>query len=92
MRRFGSKPAEKSGQNIPKYRCRTTIAEPVGETLAELPFIGDQVVCLSHDQAGGEAGRKEGSSCPASGGATLLELAGSCDRSISKMLRATRAA
>src|SRR6516225_3027420 len=22
------------------------------ETLAELPFIGDQVVCLSHDQAG----------------------------------------
>ena len=21
------------------------------ETLAELPFIGDQVVCLSHDQA-----------------------------------------
>jgi len=29
------------------------------ETRAELPFIGDQVVCLSHDQAGGEAGRKE---------------------------------
>jgi hypothetical protein len=21
------------------------------ETLAELPFIGDQLVCLSHDQA-----------------------------------------
>src|SRR5215472_6897392 len=27
MRRFGSKPAKKSGQNIPKNRCRTTIAE-----------------------------------------------------------------
>jgi len=51
MRRFGSKPAEKSGQNIAKNRCRTTIAEPIGETLAELPFIGDQVVCVSHDQA-----------------------------------------
>jgi hypothetical protein len=38
----------KSGKNIPKNRCRTTIAEPIDETLAELPFIGDQVVCLSH--------------------------------------------
>src|SRR6516225_5091463 len=28
-------------------------------TRAELHFIGDQVVCLSHDQAGGEAGRRE---------------------------------
>src|SRR5215472_12381112 len=27
MRRFGSKPAKKSGQDIPKNRCRTTIAE-----------------------------------------------------------------
>ena len=45
-----------AGQNIPKNRCRTTIAEPIGEPLAELPFIEDQVVCLSHDQAGGEAG------------------------------------
>ena len=44
-------PAKKSGQNIPKNRCRTTIAERMVETLAELPFIGDQVVCLSHDQA-----------------------------------------
>ena len=36
---------------IPKNRCRTTVAEPMLETLAELPFIGDQVVCLSHNQA-----------------------------------------
>jgi hypothetical protein len=42
-------PAKKSGQNIPKNRCRTTIAERMMETLAELPFIGDQVVCLSHE-------------------------------------------
>ena len=35
--------AKKSGQNIPKNRCRTTIAERMVETLAELPFIGDQV-------------------------------------------------
>ena len=44
-----SEPAKKSGQNIPKNRCRTTIAEQMMETLAELPFIGDQVVCLSHE-------------------------------------------
>jgi len=37
---------------IPKNRCRTTVAERMLETLAELPFIGDQGVCLSHDQAG----------------------------------------
>ena len=48
----------KSGQNIPKNRCRTTIAERMVETLAELPFIGDQVVCLSHDQAA-----RSGASC-----------------------------
>ena len=36
---------------IQKNRCRTTVAERMGETRAELPFIGDQVVCLSHDQA-----------------------------------------
>ena len=53
MRRFGSKPAKKSGQNVPKNRCRATIAEPIGKTLAELPFIGNQVFCLSHDQVGG---------------------------------------
>jgi len=54
MRRLSlnrSEPAKKSGQNIPKNRCRTTIAERMRETPAELPFIGDQVVCLSHDQA-----------------------------------------
>jgi len=39
----GSEPAKKSGQNIPKNRCRTTIAERLVETRAELPFIGDQV-------------------------------------------------
>src|SRR5215831_15434166 len=42
---------KKSGQNIPKNRLRTTIAERMVETRAELPFIGDQIVCLSHDQA-----------------------------------------
>src|SRR6516165_9980167 len=47
----GSEPAKKSGQNIPKNRCWTTIAERMVETRAELPFIGDQIVCLSHDQA-----------------------------------------
>ena len=36
-------------QNIQKNRCRTTVAEPIGETLAELPFTGDQAVCLGHD-------------------------------------------
>jgi magnesium-transporting ATPase (P-type) len=41
--------AEKSGQTIPKNCCRTTIAERMVETPAELPFIGDQVVCLSHE-------------------------------------------
>ena len=38
-------------QNIQKNRCRTTVAEPIGETLVELPFTGDQAVCLGHDQA-----------------------------------------
>ena len=38
-----SEPAKNSGQNIPKNRYRTTIAERMVETLAELPFIGDQV-------------------------------------------------
>src|ERR1700745_1130970 len=28
---------------IPKNRCRTTVAEPIGETRAELTFTGDQV-------------------------------------------------
>jgi hypothetical protein len=53
MRRLSlsSEPANKSGHDIPKNRCRTTIAERMVETLAELRFTGDQVVCLSHDQA-----------------------------------------
>jgi len=62
MRRLSlnrSEPAKKSGQNIPKNRCRTTIAERIGETRAELPFIRDQVVCLSHDQAA-RSGPEEG--------------------------------
>jgi hypothetical protein len=56
----GSEPAKKSGQNIPKNRCRTTIAERMVETRAELPFIGDQTVCLSHSGLA----RKRGESAP----------------------------
>ena len=37
------------GCGIQKNRCRTTVAEPIGETRAELPLTGDQVVCLSHE-------------------------------------------
>ena len=69
MRRLSlnrSEPAKKSGQNIPKNRCRTTIAERMGETPAELPFIGDQVVCLSHDQAARSGPRKEARGKPSS--------------------------
>jgi len=44
-----SEPVKKSDQNIPKNRCRTTIGEQMMETPAELPFIGDQVVCLSQE-------------------------------------------
>jgi hypothetical protein len=61
MRRLSlnrSEPAQKSGQNIPNNRCRTTIAERMVETRAELLFIGDQVICLSHDQAA-RSGRPE---------------------------------
>src|ERR1700751_1492713 len=50
---------QKERPNIPKNRCRTTIAERMAETRAELPFIGDQVVCLSHDQAARSGPRKE---------------------------------
>jgi hypothetical protein len=42
---YRSEPSQKSGQDIPKNRRRTTVAERMVETLAELPFIGDQVVC-----------------------------------------------
>jgi hypothetical protein len=41
-----SEPAKKSGPNIPKNRCRTTIAERMVETRAKQPFIGDQVGLL----------------------------------------------
>ena len=43
--------AKQSSQNISKNRSPTAVAEPIGEALAELPFTGDQVVCLGHDQA-----------------------------------------
>src|SRR5215469_2672052 len=46
MRRLSlnrSEPAKKSGHDIPKNRCRTTIPERMVETLAELPSIWDQV-------------------------------------------------
>jgi len=46
-----SKPAKKSGQIIPKNRCRTTIPERMVETLAELPFMGTRSVCLGRSQA-----------------------------------------
>jgi hypothetical protein len=35
---------------IPKNRCRTTVPARMVETRADLPFIRDQVVCLSHDR------------------------------------------
>jgi hypothetical protein len=44
---------------IPKNRCRTMIAERMVETRAELPFIGDQIVCLSHDHAARSATRQK---------------------------------
>ena len=40
-----------AAQNIQKNPCWTTVAEPIWGTLAELPFTGDQVVCLGHNQA-----------------------------------------
>jgi len=78
MRRLSlnrSEPAKKSGQNIPKNRCRTTIAERMVETPAELPFIGDQVVCLSHNQAARSGPRKEarGGANTAHGGCALFD-------------------
>src|SRR6516162_673667 len=54
-----SEPAKKSGQNIPKNRCRTTIAERMGETPAELPFIGDQVSRPAESHRRALAGRVE---------------------------------
>jgi len=43
-----------AGQKEPKYFEKSlpdNNTERMVETLAELPFIGDPVVCLSHDQA-----------------------------------------
>jgi hypothetical protein len=54
MRRLSfnrSEPAKKSDQNIPKNHCRTTIAERMVETRAELPLPGIRSSTLSHDQA-----------------------------------------
>ena len=62
MRRLSlnrSEPAKKSGQNIPKNRCRTTIAERMGETPAELPFIRDQVSRPAESHRRALAGRVE---------------------------------
>ena len=55
----GQKSGQKSGQNIPKNRCRTTIAERMVETLAELPFIGDQVSRAGESHPRALAGRVE---------------------------------
>ena len=59
MRRLSlnrSEPGKKRGQNIPKTVAGQQYLSGV-ETLAELPFIGDQVVCLSHDQAARKVAR-----------------------------------
>jgi len=47
------------------------------ETLAELPFIGDQVVCLSHDQAARASSKENSRACRAgdAGAETLRILA-----------------
>jgi hypothetical protein len=50
---------------IQKNRPRTTVAEPIGETLAELPFTGDQAVCLGHDQAAWSGPASTRGACPA---------------------------
>jgi len=62
MRRLSlnrSEPAKKSGQNIPKNRCRSTIPERMVETLAELPFIGNQVSRPAESHRRALAGRVE---------------------------------
>jgi hypothetical protein len=38
-------------KEIPINRCRTSVVEPMMETLAELPLTGDQSVCLRRNQA-----------------------------------------
>ena len=63
--------AKKSGRCIPKNRCRTTVAERLVKTRAELPLMGDQIICLSHEHAGPSCepeGRPTAmSECPPSG-------------------------
>jgi hypothetical protein len=62
MRRLSlnrSEPAKKSGQNIPKNRRRSTIPERMVETLAELPFIGNQVSRPAESHRRALAGRVE---------------------------------
>ena len=44
-RSLTARSCQKAAKNIPKNRCWTTIAERMAERRAELPFIGDQVVC-----------------------------------------------
>jgi len=51
---FGA--GQKERPKYPENRCRTTIAERMEETLAELPFIGDQVICLGRNQAARKGG------------------------------------
>jgi len=47
IRRCNSaEPAKKSGQNIPKNRCRTTIAEPIGENASGTALYRGSVVCF----------------------------------------------
>ena len=42
-------PAKTERPKYPEKSLPTTTAEQMGETLAELPFTGDQVVCLGGD-------------------------------------------
>jgi hypothetical protein len=43
---------------IQKNRCRTTVAEPIGETRAELPFTGDKVGLFRAQRNHSAAGRR----------------------------------
>jgi NAD(P)-dependent dehydrogenase (short-subunit alcohol dehydrogenase family) len=36
---------------VRRFLAEGASSEPIGETLAELPFTGDQAVCLGHDKA-----------------------------------------
>jgi hypothetical protein len=65
---------------IQKNRPRTTVAEPIGETLAELPFTGDQAVCLGHEQAAwsGPASTREASDTPLASDAVSVTMPVRC--------------